>query len=115
MDKTFIDNLRVRCILGVNDWERTEPQEIRIGVTVFSDTRPATARDDLAGCVDYDRLAGRIRELAEKAQRFTVEALAGDIAGLCLAIPGVRKVTVRVEKPGAVAGTDSVGVEIERP
>ncbi|MBE3043071.1 dihydroneopterin aldolase, partial [Candidatus Bathyarchaeota archaeon] len=45
---------------------------------------------------------------------FTVEALAEDIARLCLRRPGVQKVAVKVEKPGAVTGAESVGVEIER-
>jgi dihydroneopterin aldolase len=43
-----------------------------------------------------------IRTLIEKKQRFTVEALAEDIACTCLTKPGVQKVTVRVKKPGAV-------------
>jgi dihydroneopterin aldolase len=43
-----------------------------------------------------------------------VEALAADIARLSLDEPGVIKVRVRVEKPGAVRFSQSVGVEIER-
>jgi len=52
--------------------------------------------------------------LAEQAKRFTLEALAEDIAQLCLEDPRVLKTTVRVEKPGAVRFSQSVGVEIER-
>jgi dihydroneopterin aldolase len=44
-----------------------------------------------------------------------VEALAEDISGLLLAEDRVQKVRVRVEKPGAVRFSRSVGVEIERP
>ena len=44
----------------------------------------------------------------------TVEALAADLAQLCLEVPRVEKVRVRVEKPGAVRFSRSVGVEIER-
>jgi dihydroneopterin aldolase len=43
-----------------------------------------------------------------------VEALAADLARLCLETRGVEKVRVRVEKPGAVRFSRSVGVEIER-
>jgi len=50
----------------------------------------------------------------ESAQRLTVEALATDIAGICLRMAGVSRVRVRVEKPGAVRYARSVGVEIER-
>ena len=51
---------------------------------------------------------------AESANRETVEALANDLAKLCLEENGVQKVIVRVEKPGAVRFAESVGVEIER-
>jgi dihydroneopterin aldolase len=44
----------------------------------------------------------------------TVEALATDLAKICLEDPQVERVRVRVEKPGAVRFTRSVGVEVER-
>jgi dihydroneopterin aldolase len=43
-----------------------------------------------------------------------VEALAHDLANICLEDQKVNKVIVRVEKPGAVRFASSVGVEIER-
>jgi dihydroneopterin aldolase len=114
MDKVLIQNLRVQGILGVNDWERSTIREIIVNITLFTDTRPAGLSDDIADCIDYSQVAKEIRALVEGARRFTVEALAEDIAGACLSKPGVRKVVVRVEKPGAVKGAESVGVEIER-
>jgi FolB domain-containing protein len=114
MDKTFIKDLVARGIIGINDWEREKPQEILINITVFSDTRTAAKSDDLVDCVDYRALAKRAQSHAETAARFTVEALANDIADICLEQNLVQKVIVRVEKPGAVRFSKSVGVEIER-
>jgi FolB domain-containing protein len=114
MDKIFIKDLIARGIIGVNDWEREKPQEILINITVFTDTRRAAKSDDLADCVDYRALAKKVQEHAETAARFTVEALANDLAGICLGEPDVEKAIVRVEKPGAVRFSSSVGVEIER-
>lgn len=121
MDIVFIRDLRVRGILGVHDWERQQPREILINVTLFTDTRRAAETDNIADCVDYSQMAQKIRALvapqtagAGSAARFTVEALAEDIASLCLSQPKVQKVSVRVEKPGAVEGAESVGVEIVR-
>ena len=51
---------------------------------------------------------------AESVNRLTVEALANDLAKLCLEEPGVQRAIIRVEKPGAVRFAESVGVEIER-
>jgi FolB domain-containing protein len=114
MDKILIQNLRVQGILGVNDWERKTVREIVVNVNLFTDTRRGAQSDDIADCMDYSQLTKEIRALVEGARRFTVEALAEDIASLCLQKPGVQKVMVRVEKPGAVTGTEAVGVEIER-
>ena len=115
MDKMLIKNLHLQGIIGVNDREREKPQDILVNVVAFTDTHRAAQTDDLEDCVDYSLLAKEIRALVEVARRFTVEALAEDIANLCLRRPEVQKVTVRVEKPGAVTGAESVGVEIERP
>ena len=114
MDKVIIKDLVARGIIGVNDWERERPQDICINITAFTDTRSAAQSDDLHDCVDYRALAKRAREHAEAAKRFTVEALANDLAALCLEDPAVSRVIVRVEKPGAVRFSASVGVEIER-
>jgi FolB domain-containing protein len=114
MDKTFIKDLLVRGIIGIRDWEREKAQDILINVTVFSDTSRAAETDDIADCVDYSALAKRIQTHAETAARLTVEALANDLAKICLRDKIVQKVIVRVEKPGAVRFAKSVGVEIER-
>ncbi len=114
MDKVFIRNLRARGIIGVNDWERRQPQEILINIVLFTDNRAAEASDEIGDCVNYRTVAKKVLAHAESAARFTVEALAGDIARLCLEEPGVQRVQVRVEKPGAVRFAESVGVEIER-
>jgi FolB domain-containing protein len=114
MDKIFIKDLRVRGILGIRDWERVTLRDIIINVTLFADTRPAAQSDDIADCVDYSKMAEKIRVHAESAARMTVEALANDLADLCLQEPKVQKVIVRVEKPGAVAEALSVGIEVER-
>ena len=114
MDKIFIKNLRVHGILGIHDWERVTTREIIINAVMFTDTRPAALSDDIADCVNYSDMAKKIRAYAESAARMTVEALANDLAGICLQEPKVLKVILRVDKPGAVPEVDSVAVEVER-
>ncbi len=114
MDKVFIKDLLVRGIIGINDWERREPQDILINIVLFTDTRRAAVSDRIEDCVNYRTVAKKVQAHAERAERWTVEALANDLARLCLEEPGVQRVIVRVEKPGAVRFAASVGVEIER-
>lgn len=114
MDKVIIHDLLVRGIIGVNDWERKRAQDILINITLFTDTRRAAETDNITDCVNYSTMSKRVQAHAESAQRLTVEALANDLAKICLDDKGVQKVILRVEKPGAVRFAKSVGVEIER-
>ena len=114
MDKVIITDLLVRGIIGVNDWERKRAQDILINIVLFTDTRRAAESDDIKDCVNYSTMSKRVQAYAESAQRLTVEALANDLARICLEEQGVQKVVLRVEKPGAVRFSRSVGVEIER-
>ena len=114
MDKVIIKNLLARGIIGIRDWERKRAQDILINIILYTDTRQAAKTDDINDCADYSTISKKIQTHAESAGRFTVEALANDLAGICLQEKNVLKVTVRVEKPGAVRFAESVGVEVER-
>jgi FolB domain-containing protein len=114
MDKIFIKDLLVHGIIGINPDERERLQDILINITIFIDTRRAAETDDLEYSVSYSDLARKIKSHAEQAARLTVEALAQDLADICLQENGVEKVIVRVEKPEAVKFAGSVGIEIER-
>jgi len=114
MDQIIIKDLVARGIIGINDWEREKAQEISINIVLYADLKKAGESDDLRDSVDYRKIAKKALAHAESAKRLTVEALAADIASLCLEDPKVQKARVRVEKPGAVRFACSVGVEIER-
>lgn len=114
MDKIIIKDLRVTGIIGIYKHERTTPQEILINIELFTDIHKAAQTDDIADCVDYEKVTNKVKAHTETSRRLTVEALAEDIARLCLETPGVQRVNVRVEKTQAIAFTGSVGVEIER-
>jgi FolB domain-containing protein len=114
MDKIFITDLVARGIIGINDWERKNPQDILINIEISTDIREAAKKDDVSKSVNYRTVAKKVQAYAETAARLSVEALATDLARLCLDEPGAQKVRVRVEKPGAVRFSRSVGVEIER-
>lgn len=114
MDRIFIEDLLVRGIIGINDWEREKPQDILINIIITADLKRAGETDDISHSVNYRTISKKAQSIAETAERLTVEALAEDIANSCLEEPGVLKVRVKVEKPNAVRFARSVGVEVER-
>lgn len=114
MDKVIIKDLLVRGIIGINQWEREKIQDIVINVAIHTDMTKAGESDDIHDCLNYRTIAKEIIDHTENAHRRTVEALATDIAKICLSYDGATRALVRVEKPGALRFSQSVGVEIER-
>ncbi len=114
MDRIRIFDLLVRCILGINDSERREKQDVLINLTIYTDLRKAGKSDRIEDTVDYRALKKRVLAMVESSQFCLEEALADAVAELCLATPGVEQVEVRVEKPNALRFARSVAVEITR-
>jgi FolB domain-containing protein len=114
MDKIIIKDLLLRGILGINDDERVNEQDILINIVMFADTRRAAASDEIADALNYRTITKRIISHVEQSADFLVEKLVEDIARIIVLDFQVERVTVRVEKPGALRYAKSVGVEIER-
>jgi FolB domain-containing protein len=114
MDQVIIKDLLVRGVIGITERERARPQDILINVVLFTDIVLAAETDNIADCVDYSKVAKKLTAHAETVGRQTVEALVTDLARLCLEEHAVQGVRIRVEKPGAVRFSRSVGIEIER-
>jgi FolB domain-containing protein len=114
MDKIFIKDLLLRGIIGINEDERVNKQDIVINITIFADTRKAAVTDDIADAVNYRTITKRIIEHVEGSADFLVEKLVNDIARIILTEFAAERVIVRVEKPGALRFAQSVGIEIER-
>jgi FolB domain-containing protein len=114
MDRIRISDLLVRCILGINEKERHEKQDVVINLTIHSDVSKAGKSDSIEDTVDYRALKKRVLAMVESSQYFLVEALAEAVAKLCLDYQGVMQVDVCVEKPHALRFARSVAVEISR-
>lgn len=114
MDRIFINDLRVECIIGTLPHEREQAQSIWINVTLELDLKRAGGSDELEDTVDYKTLADAIATLAVDTKAFLLERLATAIAGLCLASPAIHTVIVRIDKPQALETARSAAVEIIR-
>ena len=113
-DKIEIKDLLLRAVLGINEEERRNRQDVLINIILHADMHAAGASDKIEDAVNYRTITKRIITLVEGSSFYLVEKMAAEIAALCLDEPVVERVTVRVEKPGALRFARSVGVEIER-
>ena len=114
MDKVIVKDLLVRGILGINPEERVKKQDILINIVIYADVRRAAETDDIEDAVNYKSITKRLIDHVEESSDFLVEKLVTDLARIIITEFGVKRVMVRVEKPGALRFAESVGIEIER-
>lgn len=113
-DKIVIEDLHLRGILGINEWEREKAQDILINATVFTDVRAAGESDDIADTFNYRTLTKAFIAHVESSEHHLVETLATRLARIAVVEMGAERIVIRVEKPGALRFARSVGIEIER-
>ena len=114
LDRIQIKDLMLRTIIGINDEERRNRQDVLINVTLWTDMRPAGASDDISDAVNYRSITKRIIQMVESSQFYLVEKMAAEVTAICMDDPRVERARVSVEKPGALRFARSVGVTIER-
>ncbi len=114
MDKIYIRDLALRCIIGVHPEERREKQDVVIRLVLECDHSAAAKSDDLADAVDYEAIQKEVIQLVENSSFNLIESLAERIAQLCLQNPKVEKAIVTVDKPAALRFAKSVAVEVTR-
>lgn len=115
MDRIIIKDLLLRGIVGINEDERTNRQDILINVTMWADTAAAAASDDIVDAVNYRTVTKAIIAHVEGGQPMLVERLVQEVADICFdADERVTEVEVTVEKPGALRFARSVGITIRR-
>ena len=114
LDRIQITDLLVRGIVGIKPDERANRQDILVNATLWADTRLAAESDDIDDAVNYRTVAKAMIAHIEEGEPLLVERLAAELVELCFADPKVEAAEVRVEKPGALRFSRSVGVTVFR-
>ena len=114
MDKINIRGLEVRCIIGTKPIERENAQKVVIDISLECDFSKAAKTDHLADTVNYKELKDGILDMASGSKFFLLEKFTEKVADLCLSKEGVKSARISAEKPGALTGARTVGVEIVR-
>jgi len=114
MDIVFIRDLRINTVVGIYDWERRIRQTVILDLDMGTDIRPAAASDNIEDTLDYKAVAKRVAQYVSEQEFQLVETLAENVAALVLKEFKVAWIKLTLHKPGAVSGSKSVGVIIER-
>lgn len=114
MDIVFIQDLQIETVIGIYDWERKIRQTISLDIEMATDIRKAAESDNIDDTLSYKDVAKRLIEFVEQSEYELVEALAEEICRIIQKEFSVPWVKLTLHKPGAVRGSKSVGVIIER-
>ncbi len=109
-----IENLRLRTIVGIYDWEKENKQDLVINVELEFDGSKAARSDNIDDSVNYKTINKQIIGHIENGNFDLIEKIAGDILDIIFKNDKVEKATVKVDKPGALRFTDSVSVQLCR-
>ena len=114
MDTVFIRDLQIETVIGIYDWERKVRQIISLDIDMATDIQKAASSDNIDDTLSYKTVAKRIIAFVEESEFELVEALAEKICAIILEEFDVPWLRLTLSKPGAVRGSKSVGVMIER-
>jgi len=114
MDIVFIHDLQIETVIGIYDWERKIRQTISLDIEMATDISKAAQSDDIDDALSYKTVAKRLIDFVEQSEFELVEALAEKICAIIREEFEVPWVKLTLHKPGAVRGSKSVGVIIER-
>lgn len=114
MDIVYIRDLKIDTVIGIFDWERRIRQTVSIDLEMATDIRKAAASDSIVDALDYKAVGKRIIAFVSESEYQLVETLAEKVAEIVRAEFNVPWVRLRLSKPGALRGSQDVGLIIER-
>lgn len=103
-----INNMRVRAILGINDWEREKKQDIVVTIKFKYDAAAAIEDDDFDDAIDYKSITKELIQFVEESDYFLIETLTDTLFDKISSIEGVERTKIIVEKPHALRFCDNL-------
>jgi len=114
LDIVFIEDLRIDTIIGIYDWEREVKQTIALDIEMAADNTIPASSEDIEDALNYKAVAKRMIAFTEESQFQLVETLSECLVEIIMGEFNVPWCRLKLRKLGAVTGSRSVGVIIER-
>lgn len=107
-----IKDLRLRTIIGFNDWERKKKQDVVINIKLAFELGKSTTSDRVEDTLNYKVITKQIIKSVEESDFNLLEKLAQMILDIVMENPRVIWAKVKVEKPFALRFSDSVSIKL---
>ena len=109
-----IKNLKMRAIIGFNDWEREKKQEICINLSMTTDDETAAVSDSPDDCINYKQIKNKVIEGIENTEYYLLEKMASSILEIVMREERLKSATVEIDKPQALRFAESVSITMTR-
>lgn len=114
MDEVEINGLQVRSEVGFSPHELGKLQEINITIHLRTSIKKAGETDRVEDTINTKTISKEVIFHVEKKKYNVIEAIATDVARICVVRHGASSVKVTVAKPNALRFCESSSVTIER-
>lgn len=114
MDIIYLKNLKVKTRIGIFDWEKQVDQIINVNIELGVDTKKASETDDIKYALNYKNISKKVINYIENNRFNLIEKLAEKLAEMILSETNVLSVELTISKPGAIRGSEDVGITITR-
>ncbi len=107
-----IENIRLRTVIGANEWERNKLQDVIISIQYKFDASAAVMSDSIHDTENYKVLTKKIIQHTEASRYELLESLAESVFEIVKKSDKVSDVKIVVEKPYALRFSDTVKIVI---
>jgi dihydroneopterin aldolase len=114
MDIIFLQELKVKTLIGIYPWERNVAQTIQLDLEIALPTSQACQTDNFEDTLDYALVVQRIKEDLSQKHFNLLEALVEHVAQIVLVEFKSPWTRISVAKLDAIPGVKKLGIRIER-
>ena len=114
LEQIIIHGMAVPTIIGVYDWERTEPQTLLLDIVLGCDLKAACVSDNVNDTIDYAKVQETILAVGKESHFELLEALAEKVCRVLFERFPIRSIDLTIVKPNILENVSKVAVRVVR-
>ena len=110
--RVFIKDFTIKEIIGIHNHEKIKKQKIKFNIIIDVDQNSIPDENNIRSIVDYEKITKKLENLANNKNYNFLESLAEDSFKEIFEDKRINSAKIKIEKPDAIKGAESVGVEV---
>ena len=110
--RVFIKDFTIKEIIGIHNHEKIKKQKIKFNIIIDVEQNSIPDENNIRSIVDYEKITKKLENLAKNKNYNFLESLAEDSFKEIFEDKRINSAKIKIEKPDAIKGAESVGVEV---